>query len=101
MGGGLLLTTPVGSYASSGWWGLYDMGGNVTELVGDWLEYNYYETSGSDNPVGPSSSSVSLRAVRGANYLTTDESGMRVAARNGMYMNSQAATFGFRIGRSE
>jgi formylglycine-generating enzyme required for sulfatase activity len=34
--------------------GLYDMGGNVWEFCWDWYDRNYYESSPTDDPLGPS-----------------------------------------------
>ena len=35
--------------------GIYDMTGNVSELVSDWYQKNYYSVSPADNPQGPES----------------------------------------------
>ncbi len=47
-----LNTTPIGTYAPNGF-GLYDMAGNVEELVSDWYDENYYARSPKLNPTGP------------------------------------------------
>ena len=54
-------TAPVGSYASNDL-GIYDMSGNVYEWCWDWRVTDYYDSSPSDDPVGPDSGSV--RACR-------------------------------------
>jgi len=43
----------VGSFAPNGY-GLHDMAGNVIEAVNDWYDEDYYESSPSKDPVGPS-----------------------------------------------
>ncbi|MEC7988272.1 MAG: SUMF1/EgtB/PvdO family nonheme iron enzyme [Myxococcota bacterium] len=47
-------TQPVGSYPA-GFFGLYDMAGNVSEWIHDWYQANYYDESPTENPVGPAS----------------------------------------------
>jgi len=58
-------TRPVGGKLGNGF-GLHDMSGNVWEYVNDWYGDNYYSTSPSVNPQGPSSGST--RAARGGGW---------------------------------
>jgi sulfatase modifying factor 1 len=46
--------------------GIYDMSGNVAELVSDWYGENYYHNSPDSDPQGPSAGSS--RVVRGGSY---------------------------------
>lgn len=43
--------------------GIYDMSGNVFEWCSDWYDYDYYQRSSQDNPLGPASGEK--RVLRG------------------------------------
>lgn len=132
------LTTPVGFYDGSlrqksdyNWpgnassyqttnganaFGLYDMAGNVWELINDWYGQNYYSSSPYDNPKGPDAGFIMpdgkpYRGMRGGNwyngYTTTsiNDGHSRVSNRNPSYYrgpqdpNHPWYHIGFRISR--
>jgi formylglycine-generating enzyme required for sulfatase activity len=129
------LTTPVGFYNGSlrmktdfNWpgsansyqtlnganaYGLYDMAGNVKQLVYDWYQSNYYTRTSSDNPKGPDSISASLqpdgkpyRIMRGGEWCTGGMLNGRVSNRDPSYYrtpldpNKPWYTVGFRVVRN-
>jgi formylglycine-generating enzyme required for sulfatase activity len=59
-------TSVVGSYGANGF-GLSDMHGNVDEWCQDWYGGDYYSSSPSEDPAGPSSGSS--RVLRGGSWL--------------------------------
>ncbi len=58
---------PVGSFKPNGY-GLYDMCGNVSELVADYYDKDYYKTGPSKNPKGPEIGK--LKVIRGGGWHT-------------------------------
>jgi len=67
-GPGKPATMPVGSPPTGASWfcGATNMAGNVTEWCGDWYARDYYKTSPSDDPRGPSRGEG--RVVRGGSH---------------------------------
>ncbi len=85
-------TSEVESYPANGY-GLYDMAGNVWELVNDWYQSDYYSSSPTNDPPGPASGTY--RVMRGDSG-GTDTSYLRVAVRSYPYPAFQHSDVGFR-----
>jgi formylglycine-generating enzyme required for sulfatase activity len=84
-------TTPVG-YCKDGvnGYGLYDMAGNVWQLINDWYQSDYYACSPTDNPPGPASGKLMpdgkpYRGMRGGNWYNGENGHSRVSNRNPSY----------------
>jgi len=96
--------------------GLYDMQGNVWELINDWYGQDYYSISPYDNPKGPTTGFIMpdgkpYRGMRGGNWyngydtLGVNDGHSRVSNRNPSYYrgpqdpNHPWYHIGFRIAR--
>ena len=88
-------THPVGQKTSNAF-GLYDMHGNVWEWCGDWYDSEYYDSSSSSDPTGPSTGSS--RVGRGGGF-TNDAKGCRSALRRWYYPTYTNSVMGFRVVR--
>lgn len=85
-------TTPVGYYPANPW-GLYDMHGNVWEWCWDWYDSDYYNSSPSTDPRGPSA--CSNRVNRGGSWCA-DPVYLRSASRSRSGPGVQYYIGGFR-----
>ena len=92
-------TTEVGKYpAGASIYGALDMAGNVWEWVADWYDSNYYASSPSLNPQGPSSGDG--RVLRGGAW-GNGSNFVRSAFRLGDLPSlADGSYFGFRCARS-
>jgi formylglycine-generating enzyme required for sulfatase activity len=89
-------TRPVGQLAGNGF-GLHDMSGNVFEWVNDWYGDNYYASSPSVNPPGPSFGSQ--RVMRGGGWSSVPYY-CRSSERSSRPSSSETADVGFRVARN-
>ncbi len=71
-------TTPVGMFAPNAF-GLYDVSGNVAEMVSDFYDKAYYRSSPASDPGGPAMGQT--HAARGGSWLS-DAPGVTVSARD-------------------
>jgi formylglycine-generating enzyme required for sulfatase activity len=88
-------TTPVGSYAPSGY-GLMDLAGNVWEWLADWYDEGYFATSPAKDPPGPASGT--LRVVRGGSWA---DANLRISNRFQLSPLERFNTVGFRCAGDE
>jgi len=89
-------TRPVGGKLGNGF-GLHDMSGNVHEWVNDWWASDYYSTSPSVNPQGPSPGTY--RVLRGGDWNGVSN-GCRASFRYGLSPDYSNGNVGFRVART-
>ncbi len=85
-------TAPIGSFAPNPF-GLYDMSGNVSEWVSDWMMEGYYRVSPKNNPKGPGYGE--WKVVRGGAW-ENDGFAIRSANRKGFQPDYRIEGVGFR-----
>jgi len=89
---GFVHTAPVGSFPANPL-GLYDMAGNVSEWVSDWMASNYYVLSPKNNP--PGSGPQEWKVVRGGAWENNAHA-VRSASRKGFFADFRIEGVGFR-----
>lgn len=89
---GFQYTAPAGSFPPNPF-GLYDMAGNLSEWVSDWLDENYYQFRPKDNPKGPEY--ADSKVFRGGAWNGTVEM-LRSAKRMGFWPGYRYEEIGFR-----
>ena len=100
---GYKYTAPVGKFPPNPL-GLYDMSGNVSEWVADWMDtaQNYYAISPKDNPPGPMRKNIrdfdggaNEKVLRGGSWGGGIET-LRSAWRKAFFRNYRFENLGFR-----
>ncbi len=90
-------TRPVGTAGPNGY-GLYDMAGNVREVVNDWFDAGFYAKSPNYGPTGPPV--TNLRVWRGGDYQADSAKQLRASQRTVVFAAAALPTQGFRCARS-
>jgi formylglycine-generating enzyme required for sulfatase activity len=90
-------TAPVGSFASNRF-NLYDMAGNIWELVEDCAHDNY-DGAPNDGSAWIEAGNCKSRVARGGAWSNTPDF-LRAAARVSRALDVQNSNLGFRVGRT-
>jgi formylglycine-generating enzyme required for sulfatase activity len=91
-------TFPVGSFPSGGsWCGALDMSGNVWEWCADWYGSDYYGSSPTTDPTGPTNGEY--RVLRGGSWGSYADY-CRAAGRLSFTPDFSDDGLGFRVARS-
>ena len=91
-------THPVGEKTPNNW-GIYDMHGNVEEIIKDLRQYNndgIYSPYSEDDNIDPIVTEGNQRCHRGGNYNSTYDR-CRSASRQGSWLSNKSNTVGFRV----
>jgi len=90
------ITSPVGSNSGDiSYYGVMDMGGNVTEWIRDIYEADYYSVSPYMNPSGPEESYGSIyKVLRGGDFQSGD---IRASDRASQYQSRYRDYIGIRL----
>jgi formylglycine-generating enzyme required for sulfatase activity len=77
--------------------GFHDMHGNLSELVADWFDPDYYQQSPPVDPTGPDTGAS--KVLRGGNYYNRSLFA-RSSSRNSWYLSNGSGYFGIRVART-
>lgn len=92
-------TVPVGSFPQGASpYGALDMAGNAWEWVADWFDWNYYQYTQYENPLGPGQGA--LRVLRGGSWESAPEM-LSASFRLSRKPTYPSDRFGFRCVQSE
>lgn len=85
---------PIGSFPEgASTYGVFDMAGNVAEMVADWQDGSYYQVSEAVNPAGPVRGN--FRVLRGGSFYFRIEE-VRTSNRSGWLPTDRNDFIGFR-----
>jgi formylglycine-generating enzyme required for sulfatase activity len=88
---------PVGNHPKGASpYGALDMAGNVVEMVADWYDASFYQTSPTNNPTGPATGT--RYGGRGGGYRS-EPVWLRASARDWYDLLDASASLGFRCAR--
>lgn len=80
--------------------GLYDMNGNVAEIVWDWYDETYYAKSPKENPTGPAMTAESeYKIVRGG-YYENPKDQIKATSKKQIHLILREVYIGFRIAKN-